>query len=458
MRLSTRVSIGAASVAVLSTATIGLLGVSSSFSGEISRYDKLLDTVVSEADQAASDKISGAIEAATDRIFSVNVTLLDTDGRLSALYGNGPAIQMVPESALVESSKTAGITVNGAHPYRLRSLPADSGDVVLLSIPLDGANQALTANLWLLLWFTTGTGAVAASLILLLVRRDLKAIESLASKANEIAGGGEVALETNSKSEEVRQLTLAIQSMVQDLKKSISVEKNARDSIQQFMGDASHELRTPLTAIRGYAELLASKGATDKDFQAKALRRISGEVTRMDKLISDLLLLAKLGDVQSFQEREMSEVNFSQLLKQRVDDFKELEPNRAVAFTLVRNLHIWGNAEMLEQLLGNIFSNLSRHTPDDSRVRVSLILDNPVTALLTVDDSGPGLPDSLYTLGIDSFVRFDPFAARQQGTHGLGMTIMRTIAAKHGGTFFLLKSPLGGLRLELRLPLSAPRK
>jgi two-component system OmpR family sensor kinase len=455
MRLSTRVAVGAAAVAVCSSATIGLLGAFSSFNNEVSRYDRVLDSISIDTSMVTSDKILAAIEFSTDRTYSVNVTLLDTDGRLSALTASATTLGVPPTAEQIRIAKSRGVSVAGEQNFRFRSVAVDSGDLILLSIPLDDANMALANNLWLLFWFTLGTGASATGIILVLVKRDLKAIETLARSAEEIADGKKVDLQSQPTSAEVLQLSRAIKVMVQNLNQSISVEKNARDSMQQFMGDASHELRTPLTVIKGYADLLATKEADDKAFKKKALERISGEVSRMDKLISDLLLLAKLGDVQGFEERAMSNVNFSALLKQQVDDFKELEPARAVAFTLVRGLHIWGNAELLQQLLGNIFSNLSRHTPSESRVRVSLILDNPDTALLTVDDSGPGLPDSLYTLGIDSFVRFDPFADRQQGTHGLGMTIMRTIAAKHGGTFFLLKSPLGGLRLELRLPLSA---
>jgi len=455
MRLSTRVAVGAAAVAVCSSATIGLLGAFSSFNNEVSRYDRVLDSISIDTSMVTSDKILAAIEFSTDRTYSVNVTLLDTDGRLSALTASATTLGVPPTAEQIRIAKSRGVSVAGEQNFRFRSVAVDSGDLILLSIPLDDANMALANNLWLLFWFTLGTGASATGIILVLVKRDLKAIETLARSAEEIADGKKIDLQSQPTSAEVLQLSRAIKVMVQNLNQSISVEKNARDSMQQFMGDASHELRTPLTVIKGYADLLATKEADDKAFKKKALERISGEVSRMDKLISDLLLLAKLGDVQGFEERAMSNVNFSALLRQQVDDFKELEPARAVAFTLVRGLHIWGNAELLQQLLGNIFSNLSRHTPSESRVRVSLILDNPDTALLTVDDSGPGLPDSLYTLGIDSFVRFDPFADRQQGTHGLGMTIMRTIAAKHGGTFFLLKSPLGGLRLELRLPLSA---
>ncbi len=455
MRLSTRVAVGAAAVAVCSSATIGLLGAFSAFNNEVGRYDRVLDSISVDTSKVTSDKILAAIEFATDRTYSVNVTLLDTNGKLSALTSSASTLGAAPTPQQIRLAESLGVSVTGEQNYRFRSVPVDTGDFILLSIPMDDANHALANNLWLLFWFTVGTGASATGIILILVKRDLKAIETLARSAEEIAAGTDIALHSPPTSAEVLQLTRAIKVMVQNLNRSISVEKNARDSMQQFMGDASHELRTPLTVIKGYADLLATKGVEDKAFKAKALERISGEVNRMDKLISDLLLLAKLGDVQGFEERTMSDVNFSSLLKQQVDDFKELEPARAVAFTLVRNLHIWGNAELLQQLLGNIFSNLSRHTPSDSRVTVSLILDNPETALLTVDDSGPGLPDSLYTLGIDSFVRFDPFADRQQGTHGLGMTIMRTIAAKHGGTFFLLKSPLGGLRLELRLPLTA---
>jgi signal transduction histidine kinase len=118
---------------------------------------------------------------------------------------------------------------------------------------------------------------------------------------------------------------------------------------------------------------------------------------------------------------------------------------------IAKNLKVMGSGAHLHQLFSNLFGNIRKHTPVDAEVRVSLSSAGADEVLLTVEDAGPGLPEHYYDDGVESFVRFDAFASRQQGSSGLGMTIMRTIVDQHGGRVRLSRSDLGGLKTEIYL-------
>ena len=168
----------------------------------------------------------------------------------------------------------------------------------------------------------------------------------------------------------------------------------------------------------------------------------------MEQLINDLLLLAELGERQA---GERDRIDLTQIVGEFVDDLKALQPMRTVTVKIAKNLKVMGSGAHLHQLLSNLFGNLRKHTPVDAEVRVSLSSAGTDQVLLTVEDAGPGLPEHYYDDGVESFVRFDAFASRQQGSSGLGMTIMRTIVDQHGGRVRLSRSELGGLKTEIYL-------
>jgi two-component system OmpR family sensor kinase len=105
----------------------------------------------------------------------------------------------------------------------------------------------------------------------------------------------------------------------------------------------------------------------------------------------------------------------------------------------------------LEQLLGNIFSNIKRHTPVESQIEVTLKARAGGIELI-IQDSGAGLPESFYRKGIQAFQRFDKSRSRQSGGSGLGMTIMEKIVSKNGGQIRLSESKFGGLKIQINLP------
>lgn len=273
----------------------------------------------------------------------------------------------------------------------------------------------------------------------------LKPILRVIEQTKEIAQGSRAALGGGTQGPEQAALTSSIEEILSQLRAS-------QEAMGTFLGDASHELKTPLTVIKGYLELLADRLNRDKqldpEFTGKALAKMTGEATRMQSIINDLLFLAKVGEAKS---GTMTRVNLSEILNNEIESIRDLQPDRPIQTNIEENLEIVGDRSLLEQLFANIFSNIRRHTATAAEVKVSLLGGN-TWVVLSVNDAGPGLSDEAYTVGVSHFKRFDKSRSRTTGGTGLGMSIIQSIVERHDGRLKLSKSDLGGLRTRIWLP------
>ena len=223
-------------------------------------------------------------------------------------------------------------------------------------------------------------------------------------------------------------------------------DRLALSRMQAFIGDASHELRTPLTVIKGYSELLTSGQLTEEPQRNQAQTRVTNEIKRMENIITDLLLLAELGEIR---KGTFEPVNLGELVEGHARDFAALYPQRQVEIA-IEDVTVEANPEHLHRLLNNALGNIARHTPANAPVRISL--NSGEKKRLVIEDGGPGLPPEAYGKAITKFERFDKSRSREKGGSGLGMSIMQAIVEEHKGTFLLRRSDLGGVALEILLP------
>jgi two-component system OmpR family sensor kinase len=220
------------------------------------------------------------------------------------------------------------------------------------------------------------------------------------------------------------------------------------ERLRQFLADASHELRTPLTSIRGYAELFR-RGANERpEDLATVMRAIEDEAARMSRLVEDLLLLARLDDPRPL---ERLPVALDDLVERAIDAARAAEPDRLIQFEFAeRPLVVEGDAGRLRQVIDNLLANVRRHTPEGAPAYVSLraVGDQIV---LTVEDTGAGIAAVDRELVFGRFAR--PDAARgEQGGAGLGLAIVRSIVAAHGGSIGIRAAHPHGAIFEVRLP------
>jgi signal transduction histidine kinase len=220
--------------------------------------------------------------------------------------------------------------------------------------------------------------------------------------------------------------------------------------MQEFLGDASHELRTPLTVIKGYVEMLSKGQLTQDSDKARAFDRVGTEITRMESLVRDLLLLAELGESGT---RDIERIDFSEIIKAHGADFMTLNPQRKVTLAIADEISIEASRDYISRFIQNALANIVRHTATDDSVKISLTNQGKY-AQLVIEDAGPGLPESAYKEDIRSLNRFDKSRSRDKGGSGLGMSIMSAVIQKLDGTFSLRKSELGGLAIVVVLPVS----
>jgi len=241
-----------------------------------------------------------------------------------------------------------------------------------------------------------------------------------------------------------------LKSVIKTLAGTANQERETRENMQNFMGDASHELRTPLTVIKGYAELLAkSEAKSSPEDRERAYSRIVEQVNRMDETITGLLQLAEVGSVSS---NTFAKVELAPLVSAAAEDLQATSPNRPIE-TKLAPVAVNGSVELLRRLLDNAIGNIMRHTAAEDAVRISLERQRK-QAVLVIEDAGKGLPEDAYAKGIQGFRRFDESRSRETGGTGLGMTLMKSIVEAHRGELAISPSELGGLKLEIRLPLN----
>ncbi len=213
---------------------------------------------------------------------------------------------------------------------------------------------------------------------------------------------------------------------------------------RRFVGDAAHELRTPIASLRMQLETVrASRSTVDwEDVTADLL----DETLRMQRLTEQLLILARL---DAGAATHASTIDLDDLV---ADVARTVRGDRQVAVELsgVHPVQLSGDAVLLSQAVHNLLDNAARHA--STRVAVHLDRDGR-TAVLRVDDDGPGLPPELREAVFERFVRVDEARDRQHGGAGLGLAIVADIVHAHGGTVTVTDaSGLGGARIEVVLP------
>ncbi|PVV11155.1 MAG: hypothetical protein B6D77_07190 [gamma proteobacterium symbiont of Ctena orbiculata] len=218
-------------------------------------------------------------------------------------------------------------------------------------------------------------------------------------------------------------------------------------SQRQLVRDVSHELRSPLARLRVALEL--AERAEDRK---KALSRIEKEADELERLVTELLSLARLESGQAGLER--NSLSLDELIAKVVTDaqFEALAEEKQVnyageAVTLV------GDGVLLRSAVENVIRNALRHTPPGKGIQVSLLRDSN-NCLIRVKDAGPGVDDSQLESMFDPFTRTADARERDSGGFGLGLAIARRAMKIHGGDACARNHPEGGLEVTLRLPLN----
>ncbi len=314
--------------------------------------------------------------------------------------------------------------------------------VIVVAKPKTVLNQRWLALVERLLIAFAGGIAVAGAFAWYLSRRITSPVLELSRAADEVARGRyDVTVPEVPGGGEIGVLADRFREMAARLSEAEELERN-------FLMSVSHELRTPLTAIRGHVEALREGVVTDEETRLASLTVIAAEAERLERLVGDVLDLAKL-DARRFTVLQ-EEVDMERLVDRAFATFGEEARRRGIDYRCAVDAKpvIVSDGDRVLQIISNLLSNAFRWTPDGGRIELELKTSNG-TVCVAVDDSGPGIPPG------DLERIFRPFWSRDGGGTGLGLAIARELAAALGGQIRLNSSPEEGSRFELVLP-SAP--
>jgi two-component system OmpR family sensor kinase len=241
--------------------------------------------------------------------------------------------------------------------------------------------------------------------------------------------------------DEIQDLGRDFDRMVERLQALIGAQR-------RLLHDVSHEMRSPLARIQAAIGLASQQPGQDR----VALERIEREAVRMDRLIGELLALARLQ--AGFVRERQQDIDLRELLGVIVEDarFEAQSKGRRLQARLDTEAVVHGNDELLRRAIENVVRNAIKYSAEGGVVSVDLRLGATGTsAVVAIQDAGPGVPDP------DLEAIFEPFfrSAGSDGKdgHGLGLAIARRVVQMHGGSISAANALRGGLRVQIELPL-----
>jgi two-component system OmpR family sensor kinase len=350
----------------------------------------------------------------------------------------------------LDDGQTFAVNVDppgSAGPLLAAASPVHAGRQVMGAIVVGTPRSELRSR-WLTLIdrlaLAFGGGVlVAGALGWYLSRRITRPVLALSDAADEIARGSyEVAVPALRGGDEIGHLADRFRDMAERLAEAEQLERN-------FLMSVSHELRTPLTAIRGHVAAIREGLIDDPELEAQSLDIVQTETERLERLVQDVLDLAKLDAHRFTVLRE--EVDMERLVDRAYTAFSEQARRRRIDFTceLKSSPVIATDGDRVLQIISNLLANAFRWTPDGGRVGVELAAENG-TVSVAVEDSGPGIAR-------DEQERiYRPFGSRDDAGTGLGLAIAKELSTALGGRIELASEPGFGSRFELRLPAREP--
>jgi signal transduction histidine kinase len=361
----------------------------------------------------------GHVVAASRQLQGVPAVLAPTARRRKvideiAALPDGPWL-VEPTPATIANRPTTVIVITSLAEFS-RSAELLAG-LMLVIVPL------LIALVGLVVWIVVG--------------RSLKPVERMRLEVADITAhrlDRRVPLpDTN---DEVGRLARTLNDMLDRLERSSNQQR-------QFVADASHELRTPVANIRAAVEVAAAhpEGADWSVVAADVLR----QDVRMERLVSDLLLLAR-NDASPIPLR-LESIDLRELVQHECN--RDVPPGRRLESTVPRTpVVVTGDRDQLGRIITNLVDNALRHAT--SRVTIALT-SGPAWVELVVSDDGSGIARPDRERIFDRFVRLDAHRASSHGGAGLGLAIVRQLAQAHGGSVHVADSAIGS-SFVVRLP------
>ena len=225
------------------------------------------------------------------------------------------------------------------------------------------------------------------------------------------------------------------------------LERNevAMKSVRQVSNDIAHDLRTPLTRLRQRLDLAQRRARSLEEWQ----RAADGCISDMDAILATFGALLRIAQIESgMPARRFAEVDLSELLRTVIEVYQPMAEEREQRFSaeIASRLMVWGDRELLAQMIANLIENAMKHSPVGASIRLTTS-QTPRAIVVAVIDNGPGIPLADRGRVFQRFYRLE--SSRSTAGNGLGLSLVEAIAALHGVSIELTDNG-PGLRVTLR--------
>lgn len=308
---------------------------------------------------------------------------------------------------------------------------------VIVAASIAPQSESVETLLTYLLVLIPAAGVLVGAVTWIVVGRALRPVEEIRRRVSAIRSGdlsGSVPVPESH--DEVARLATTMNGMLRRLEVGERIQR-------AFVADASHELRSPIATLSASLEIAKDEPSVESWAEMSSV--MSLEVERMKRLVDDLLLLAKADD-NGLRSHE-DQVDLDDVVDQEVRRLRSATATEVTAS--IEPVRVIGDHQRLSQAVRNVVENAAQACR--GRVQVTVARDGR-DAVLSVEDDGPGIPESDRVRVFERFVRLDAGRDRDSGGSGLGLAIVWEIVAGHGGSVVIEESSWGGARFVLRLP------
>jgi heavy metal sensor kinase len=384
------------------------------------------------------------------------IQILDESGRVGDRSTNLRDVQIPISVQTLKAASKGAITfetvrVMGKYPLRVVTIPiAENGKmagIVQVGSSLEGVEDALHQLLLILLIAVPAALLVASAGGLFLANKALRPVDAITQIARRI-GSGDLSQRIRIKraNDELGRLASTFNEMIAKLEKSFR-------QVKRFTADASHELKTPLTILRGEVEVGLKKKRGLKEYQ-RILASNLEEISRMSRIVEDLLTLSRADMGELTMERE--EIELSTLAREVWEDLQMMAKKKRVQLKFMDDgfTRVEGDPLFLRQLILNITENGLKYTPAGGEVALKVKGDRDQGVVrLFVSDTGVGIPQKDLKRVFDRFFRVDTARSRETGGTGLGLSICQWIAHAHEGQIAVESTVGKGSTFTVTLPM-----
>ncbi|MFB7248868.1 sensor histidine kinase [Streptomyces populi] len=466
LRLGTRLALGLGALSLVVFAVVGAALTTYMRDYLTNQLDDQLG--LAQVAQSRSIADTGTLEG--KKYYRWYYAVYDVSGRAPELRSPEEADDLpqdiAPLTALAAKQVSDGTEVlrtarlTGRGEYRLRACAVKPGVVLVSAAPTDDIDHTMRR----LIGFQVVAFAVALAALVefgrRMLRRGLNPLSDMARTAHGIASHDltesaarlPVRADRRGGGPEVEELRTAFNTMLEHIDASLAVRAEAEQRLRRFVADASHELRTPLMSVRGYADLFQYAAANAPEERDKHLTRLRAEAARMGVLLDDLLLLARLDAAEVDAPLRLREADLVALAGEAAAAFRAGHPDRPLTTASRPDaLVLRMDPHRIRQVLDNLLTNAAVHTPAGTAVSVEVARQRD-TAVVRIEDAGPGVPPADREKVFDRFYRVDKARTRDRGGSGLGLSVARSLVHAHGGTITLESRP-GSTLFTVTLPL-----